>query len=197
MPYESASPPGVLVRRSPLGWFGVVGDEQAISDVCIGYSTRRELECRIAAVVPQQQGDTSSLLREAADAIGRYFEGEPMDFRSIPVTASLETPFQQRVLQQLRRVRYGETVSYGELAERAGAPRAARAVGSIMARNRTPLLIPCHRVLASGGRLGGFSAPLGVQFKQMLLDLERGQLVPPGRIRETVNVHRRVVPCGA
>ena len=66
----------------------------------------------------------------------------------------------------------GETVSYAELAGRAGSPNAARAVGGVMAGNRVPLLVPCHRVVGAGGRLGGFSAPTGVELKKRLLALE-------------------------
>jgi methylated-DNA-[protein]-cysteine S-methyltransferase len=64
-------------------------------------------------------------------------------------------------------------MTYGELAAKAGSPRAARAVGSCMARNRIPLVIPCHRVVPSGGRLGSFSAPGGSETKRRLIDMER------------------------
>jgi methylated-DNA-[protein]-cysteine S-methyltransferase len=72
----------------------------------------------------------------------------------------------------VRRIRFGQTHSYGELASLVGSPRAARAVGSVMAKNRTPLVVPCHRVLASRGAIGGFSAMDGVHMKRRLLDLE-------------------------
>jgi methylated-DNA-[protein]-cysteine S-methyltransferase len=68
---------------------------------------------------------------------------------------------------------YGQTSTYGELALRVGHPRAARAVGTVMATNRFPILIPCHRVLASGGKLGGYSSHAGTNLKQILLDMER------------------------
>jgi len=75
----------------------------------------------------------------------------------LPVDLSGCSPFQRRVLETLaREVAYGETVSYGELAEMAGSPGAARAVGRAMATNPIPLVIPCHRVVAAGGRLGGY-----------------------------------------
>jgi methylated-DNA-[protein]-cysteine S-methyltransferase len=76
------------------------------------------------------------------------------------------------VLQTLRReVGWGETVTYGELAEMAGRPRAARFVGNVMARNPIPILIPCHRVVAAGGRLGGYGAT-GTDTKRWLLERE-------------------------
>jgi methylated-DNA-[protein]-cysteine S-methyltransferase len=102
----------------------------------------------------------------------RYAAGERDDFLDVEVETSHLSPFAARVAQAVRRIPFGKTRSYGELAALVGHPRAARAVGSVMAKNRTPLVVPCHRVLASGGALGGFSAIEGLQMKRRLLDLE-------------------------
>jgi methylated-DNA-[protein]-cysteine S-methyltransferase len=83
------------------------------------------------------------------------------------------SPFFQRVYAIARTIPAGETLSYAELADRAGSPKAFRAVGQAMAKNPFPVLVPCHRVLAAGGKLGGFSAPGGTATKVRLLDLER------------------------
>ncbi len=80
-----------------------------------------------------------------------------------------EVDFRRLVLETLRGVPFGETISYGALAERIGHPGAARAVGGALAANPVPLLVPCHRVLKSGGEIGGFSAPGGPAMKQRLL----------------------------
>jgi len=101
----------------------------------------------------------------------RYFAGERVAFAD-PVDLTGTSDFSQRVYTELRRVKWGETVTYGELAARAGAPAAARAIGRIMANNPAPLIIPCHRVVRSDGALGGFSAPGGVDFKKKMLALE-------------------------
>jgi methylated-DNA-[protein]-cysteine S-methyltransferase len=90
------------------------------------------------------------------------------------------SPFAVAVVQAARRIPVGETRSYGQLAMAAGRPRAARAVGRVMARNRTPLLIPCHRVVGSGGKLGGFSAIDGLRMKERLLQLEAALAVAAG-----------------
>ena len=93
------------------------------------------------------------------------------------------TPFQLCVANATRRIPYGTTVSYGQLASLAGYPRAARAVGTVMSQNRFPILIPCHRVLASGGKLGGYTSVAGVDFKSRLLGLEsQRNSSPPVRI---------------
>jgi methylated-DNA-[protein]-cysteine S-methyltransferase len=76
------------------------------------------------------------------------------------------------VLQLARKIGYGRTVAYGELAARAGNSRAARAIGAVMASNPLPIIVPCHRVVASGGAIGGFSAPHGIELKKRLLEME-------------------------
>ena len=99
-----------------------------------------------------------------------YFDGEKVDFSDVPVDMSYLTDFGQKVMDQLRTVSYGCIISYSELAEMAGSPRAARAVGNVMASNRTPVVIPCHRVVAAKGKIGGFG--LGIECKRILLKLE-------------------------
>lgn len=108
---------------------------------------------------------------EIAAELDEYFAGRRHRF-TVPVDlGSVTATFRRRVLETLRRdVGYGETVSYGELAVMAGRPGAARAVGSTMATNPVPLLVPCHRVLAAGGAIGGYGAGLGT--KRALLALE-------------------------
>ena len=104
----------------------------------------------------------------------RYFAGERIDFTAITLDLKQVDPFRRGIYDALRKVGFGETVTYGELARRAGtnAPQAAQDVGVAMARNPVPLIIPCHRVLAAGGKLGGFSAPGRTEAKQRMLALE-------------------------
>jgi O-6-methylguanine DNA methyltransferase len=100
-----------------------------------------------------------------------YFQAESMVFDG-EVDISRATPFARRVYQSCSRIPLGSTITYANLAEKAGSPQAARAVGSIMAANPTPLIIPCHRVLRSDGKLGGFSAPGGQNLKKRLITHE-------------------------
>jgi methylated-DNA-[protein]-cysteine S-methyltransferase len=108
----------------------------------------------------------------AIAALRRYFEGEPVDFSGIMVDLTGVSAFHARAYEALRAVGWGRTVTYGELARRLGAPHASRAIGQAMARNPVPVVIPCHRVLAAGDRVGGFSAPGGRLTKARLLALE-------------------------
>ena len=112
---------------------------------------------------------------EIAAAIGaaqRYFGGERIDFAKIGLDLAGVDPFRRSIYDALRAVAWGETVTYGELAQRAGSPGTAQDVGVAMARNPVPLIIPCHRVLAAGGKLGGFSAPGRTAAKERMLALE-------------------------
>jgi methylated-DNA-[protein]-cysteine S-methyltransferase len=104
----------------------------------------------------------------------QYFAGERIDFTPIELDLTAVDPSRRPIYHALRKVGFGETVTYGELARRAGvnAPQAAQDVGVAMARNPVPLIIPCHRVLAAGGRLGGFSAPGRTETKEKMLALE-------------------------
>ena len=103
----------------------------------------------------------------------RYFEGEETDFSQFGLDLDGQDEFFKRVYAMARRVKWGQTTTYGTIAkEMQGGPEMARDVGQAMARNPIPLIIPCHRVLAAGGKLGGFSAPGGVSSKTRMLALE-------------------------
>ncbi len=153
------------VFETALGWVGVRGRGALCEAVTIGHPTAKSAATVAAG---QAEEDWHPAL---ADAVVRFAAGEPVDLTAFAVPEP-GTRFAKRVVAELRRVGRGETVSYAELAGRAGSPNAARAVGGVMAGNRVPLLVPCHRVVGAGGRLGGFSAPTGVELKKRLLALE-------------------------
>jgi methylated-DNA-[protein]-cysteine S-methyltransferase len=108
-----------------------------------------------------------------AQLLKTFASGEIVDFDDIPVSMTGMTGFQKQVVATCRAIPWGETASYGELATAVGHPGAARAVGTVMRKNRVPLIVPCHRVLAAGGQLGGYSAPSGLKMKRRLLALEK------------------------
>jgi methylated-DNA-[protein]-cysteine S-methyltransferase len=112
-------------------------------------------------------------------AAQRYFAGEKIDFSDVEVDLAGQQDFFRRIYTALRRVGYGQTTTYGALAKELGAgPEAARDVGQAMAINPVPLIIPCHRVLAAGGKVGGFSAPGGAASKIRMLELEGVRIGP-------------------
>ena len=105
-----------------------------------------------------------------AERLQAFFAGEDDSFEDVALDLGAETPFQRAVAETLRSIPRGETVTYGELAALAGYPNAHRAVGSVCARNRFPIIVPCHRVTAASG-LGRFGS-LGTGYKERLLALE-------------------------
>jgi len=107
-----------------------------------------------------------------ARRVAAHLEGAADPLTDVPLDLAGCPPFHARVYDVLRGVGPGQTVTYGELAARVGSPGAARAVGQAVAKNPWLLLVPCHRVLGAGGRMGGFSAPGGVATKRRLLSLE-------------------------
>lgn len=102
--------------------------------------------------------------------LDRYFTGEKMDFSALDFLAPKGTPFQQAVWQMLRQIPYGQTTTYGEIAQQLGKPNAVRAVGGAVGRNPISILIPCHRVLGKNQTLTGFGG--GLPTKRYLLELE-------------------------
>ena len=117
---------------------------------------------------------------EAIAAVKRYFEGEETNFSGFNLDLGEQDPFFKQIYAAARRIGWGRTTTYGALAKELGAgPEAARDVGQAMAKNPVALIIPCHRVLAAGGKVGGFSAPGGSAAKIRMLALEGVHLEPP------------------
>jgi methylated-DNA-[protein]-cysteine S-methyltransferase len=107
-----------------------------------------------------------------AELLACYAAGGDVDFSDVELDLEYQTPLGRRVIAACRAIPHGEVRTYGELAAECGAPGAARAVGSVMAKNRHPLVVPCHRVVGAGGGLGGYSAPEGLRMKRRLLAME-------------------------
>ncbi|MDE2475582.1 MAG: methylated-DNA--[protein]-cysteine S-methyltransferase [Alphaproteobacteria bacterium] len=162
-----------------LGFAGIAWNDAGV--------TRFQLPCANA------QAATRSLFRRApdaeagvppppiaqtVDAAKRYFAGEKIDFSRVTLDLAGQDDLSLEIYAAARRIGYGETTTYGRLAKAIGRTdwEAARAVGQAMAANPVPLIIPCHRVLAAGGKIGGFSAPGGVETKAKMLALEGVEL---------------------
>jgi len=161
-----------LTMTTPLGALHLLARHERLVGVAI-----------LAGAAATQPGSTSTpavsadsaspLLRQAGRELAEYFAGQRRAFE-VPLDLSGCPPFTRQILEELRKVPYGATLTYGELAARVGCPRAARAVGRAMAANPLPIVIPCHRVVAADGRLGGYSGGEGLPTKQWLLTFEQG-----------------------
>jgi len=111
-----------------------------------------------------------------------YFAGQQTDFSEVPVDLGQQTELFDKIYTAARRLGWGETTTYGALAKQFGADwEIARDVGQAMAKNPIPLIIPCHRVLAAGGKIGGFSAPGGAATKAKMLEMEGVRLGEPAQ----------------
>jgi methylated-DNA-[protein]-cysteine S-methyltransferase len=140
-------------------------------------TTERSLLRRLPGAQP---GTPTPEVAEAIAAVKRYFAGQETDFTGFTLDLREQDAFFQRIYAAARQVGWGHTTTYGTLAKELGAgPEAARDVGEAMAKNPVALIIPCHRVLAAGGKVGGFSAPGGSAAKLRMLALEGVDLAPP------------------
>lgn len=127
-----------------------------------------------------QEAEPLPAVAEAIDGVKRYFAGEPADFSAVPLDLAGQSDFFRAIYDAARRLHWGETTTYGTIARDLGAgPEMAREVGQAMAKNPVALIIPCHRVLAAGGKVGGFSAPGGASSKLKMLALEGISFAPP------------------
>ena len=174
--YELPVLSNVSVFPTDLGWFGLLGANECVWSLFIGHASADEVRQTVArrgfAADAVEGTGSADWFPELRRRLVAFAQGMRVEFDDCRLATEKMTIFQQRVLAVTRSIPYGETMTYSELASEAGAPRAARAVGNVMAGNRVPILVPCHRVVAAGGRLGGYSAPQGVSLKQQLLDLE-------------------------
>ena len=163
-----------LVFETAAGFCAIAWGAAGITRLQLPTTTSAEADRTLVRRLPKAQPETPTPeVKEVVSAVQRYFAGERIDFSHVSLDLVEEDPFFAQVYAAARRVGWGQTTTYGTLAKELGAPpEAARDVGQAMARNPVPLIIPCHRVLAAGGKLGGFSAPGGAAAKTRMLALE-------------------------
>jgi methylated-DNA-[protein]-cysteine S-methyltransferase len=159
------------IFRTSLGYMGTVGQSGALLQLFFNYSDRPSIEAALLPLLPTK-AQQSNWYPDLADRLRRYADGHVADFSDIPVKLVHTTPFSQRVMDLVQAIPYGQQMTYGQLAQAAGNPGAARAVGSVMRKNPVPLVVPCHRVVRNGGTIGAYSAPGGGDTKRQLLAME-------------------------
>jgi len=172
----------VEVRSFPtdLGWIALAAAGGKVLELKFGYASASAAECALEASLAEAGQSRSTAkaasgpldIEQLVDRLQRFASGEPVDFADVPIDESYLTPFGKRIVAACRKIGWGGSSSYGQLAKACRRSGAARAVGSVMAKNRAPLIVPCHRVLGAGGKLGGYSAPGGLATKRRLLALE-------------------------
>jgi methylated-DNA-[protein]-cysteine S-methyltransferase len=170
-----------LVFETAGGFCGIAWNDAGIARFQLptrsAEATERNLQRRVPGARP---GTPPGPVAAVVETARRYFAGEKVDFSDVVLDLAGEDAFFRQIYETLRQVGWGETTTYGALAKQLGAgPKGAQGVGQAMASNPVPLIIPCHRVLAAGGKVGGFSAPGGSTTKVRMLELEGVRLGPP------------------
>ena len=162
--------------ETAIGCCGIVWSEHGIAGVQLPErgeaATRNRLLRRFPAA---REGAPPAEVRRAIDDIVALLGGEHRDLNHVRIDIGAAPEFHRRVYEVARRIPAGATLSYGEVAERLGDRNLARDVAEALSENPCPIIVPCHRILAAGGKPGGFSAPGGVATKLRLLTIEGAQ----------------------
>ena len=149
--------------NTPWGWVKITASEKGVTSIDLSISDRTAREFRAGAEA------AASIVEEAQAQLLAYIDGRRREF-SLPVDWSAGTPFQRKVWKAITRIPYGRVRSYQWVAMRVGGKQYARAVGMALGANPVPIVVPCHRIVAHDGSLGGFSC--GLPMKRRLLSLE-------------------------
>jgi methylated-DNA-[protein]-cysteine S-methyltransferase len=164
------------IRDTPLGPVSLAASPAGMKYINYGtiealFQVYPQIGIEHYKLINDNESHTISLLMTAKKEILSYLNGKLHDF-SLPIDWSGMTPFQTKVRKACLAIPYGKTITYADLAKRAGFPNAVRAAGGANASNPLPLLIPCHRVIGSDGKLHGYGGPNGIVTKAWLLELE-------------------------
>ena len=167
---------GFALFDTALGACGVAWGERGLIGVQLPEASEAKTRARMRRRFPEaRESSPPPSVERAVEGIVALLGGEPIDLAAVALDMDGVPPFDRRVYEVARTIPPGATLSYGEIAARLGAPGDARAVGHALAHNPFPLVVPCHRVLAAGGKVGGFSANGGVATKLRLLSIEHAR----------------------
>jgi methylated-DNA-[protein]-cysteine S-methyltransferase len=158
------------VFETRFGWAGLAGSDGRLTRVVLPLESREDAVTAIRAGLNSDAVEDVRAFGSLPQMIQGYFDGTRVDFRGVSVHLDYLPPFARRALTECKNLEHGTVATYAEIARRAGSARACRAVGNAMASNPVPVIVPCHRVIASNGGLGGFSG--GLDWKRRLLSLE-------------------------
>jgi methylated-DNA-[protein]-cysteine S-methyltransferase len=160
------------IFKTKWGYFGIAGTEYALCRTQLPGPKPEKIKSLLLKNFHYSQLD-KTFLRTLQEQITAYFEGVCVNFsRDVPLVLDGFSSFGISVLTACRAIEFGQKITYGQLAKKSGRFHASRAVGSVLAKNPLPLIIPCHRVIRSDGKMGGFSAPGGIKLKERMLELE-------------------------
>jgi methylated-DNA-[protein]-cysteine S-methyltransferase len=172
---------GFALFETPIGACGVAWNSRGITGLQLpeasAAGTRARLRRRCAGTV---EGEPPPGVRRAIDRVLALLEGEAVDLGDIALDLEAAPDFHRKVYEVARTIPPGQTMTYGEIAKKLGVPYEAREVGQALGRNPVAIIVPCHRVLAADGKMGGFSANGGVATKRRILEIEGASAVGAG-----------------
>jgi len=164
---------GFALFDTAIGRCGIAWGERGVAGIQLPEAGEEETRVRMLHRFPAAgEATPPPEVQDAIEDIVALLRGEASDLATVALDMDGVPEFHRRVYDAARTIPPGETLSYGDIARRVGAPGAARAVGQALGRNPFPIVVPCHRVLAAGGKIGGFSAQGGVATKRRMLAIE-------------------------
>ena len=165
--------PGFALFDTAIGSCAIAWSGRGVLAVQLPEADEAKTRARMRRRFPQaRESSPPPDVQRAVDGIVALLRGDAIDFSAVPLDLEQVPAFHRRVYEVARTIACGATLTYGDIAKRLGVPGEAREVGEALGRNPIPIIVPCHRVLAAGGKLGGFSAPGGVTTKRRLLAIE-------------------------
>jgi methylated-DNA-[protein]-cysteine S-methyltransferase len=159
------------IFNTDLGYFGLLASEKGLCRTVLPCKTRKNVQKKLLFGIKNARFERN-LFKFLQKQVVSYYKGKAVRFDTAIAPDGL-APFTWKVLKACKKIPAGKTVSYSQLAGMIGKPKASRAVGTALAKNPIPLIIPCHRVIHCDGSLGNFSAPGGTSTKKKLLELEK------------------------
>lgn len=157
-----------------LGYCGIVWTGRGIAGVNLPEGSEDKTRARVKKRFPEaQEAAPSAEIQKIIDEVIALIDGEKIDFSRVTLDHAPLPEFSKRVYEIVRTIPIGHTLTYGDIAKQLGDVSLSREVGQAMGKNPTPIIMPCHRVVAASGKTGGFSAPGGVDTKMKLLSIER------------------------
>jgi O-6-methylguanine DNA methyltransferase len=170
---------GFALFDTAIGRCAIAWGERGVLGVQLPEASEAKTLARMRRRFPEtREALPPAAVQRAIEGIAALLQGEAVDLAAVALDMAHVPPFERRVYEVARTIPPGATLAYGDIAARLGAPADARAVGQALGQNPFPIVVPCHRVLAAGGKVGGFSANGGIATKLRLLTIEGARTSP-------------------
>jgi methylated-DNA-[protein]-cysteine S-methyltransferase len=154
------------------GWFGLFGTENALLRTSLPTSSHSRCQRELLKDIERATRD-KAYFKSVQEKVSSYYKGKEADFSDVPVDISGLGGFTKRILKECRKIKPGQTLTYSQIAAKAGSDKGARPAGNALASNPLPLIIPCHRIICANGNPGGFSGQGGKKTKRKMLNFEK------------------------